>query len=99
MSSTRAARGNGAQNVYAALHSANQPAAVSYGGIDGNVLRECVELVTAHGDAILFGRTTDGGALSIQVLSGGEAAKFYVTDVSELFELLEGLINVVKAHS
>ena len=97
------AKGNGKASseasVYAALLGASVNRGLSYGQVDGNLMREAVERVTGHGDAILFGRTIDGGALTIQVLSGGEPSKFYVTDASELMELLEGLINAVKAHS
>jgi hypothetical protein len=63
--------------------------------VDGDLLRECVERVTNRGDAVLFGRTSDGGALSVQILTGGKAEKFYVTDASELLELLQGLIAAV----
>lgn len=99
MPNTTAKRGSSAANLYAGLKRSGGDNGVSFGQVDGSVLRDCVERVTANGDAILFGRTTDGGALSIQILSSGETSKFYVTDVSELFELLEGLINVLKAHS
>jgi hypothetical protein len=68
---------------------------VSYSQIDGNTLRDCVDRVTKRGDAILFGRTSDGGALSIQVLTGGKAEKFYVSDGSELMELITGIIDAL----
>jgi hypothetical protein len=86
-------------SIYAALLGASVDRGLSYGQVDGNLVREAVERITNNGDAILFGRTLDGGALTIQVLSGGAPAKFYVTDASELMELLEGLINAVKARS
>ena len=95
MQSTSSAKGNGKANVYAALSSASVDRSVSYGQIDGNTLRECVVRVTERGDAILFGRTSDGGALSIQVLTGGKAEKFYVSDASELMELITGIIEAL----
>jgi len=90
-------KANPTPNPYAAFRAASVDRVLSFGGVDGNVMRQCVELVTAHGDAILFGRTADGGALSVHILSNGETSKFYVTDASELFELLEGISNVLRA--
>lgn len=95
MQTTRGAKGNGAGSVYAILNGARSDRNLSYGQVDGDLLRECVERVTNRGDAVLFGRTSDGGALSVQILTGGKAEKFYVTDASELLELLQGLIAAV----
>lgn len=88
--------GNGASSVYASLNGSRSPRGVSYGQVEGSLLSRCVERVTERGDAILFGRTTDGGALSVHILSHGQATKFYVTDGSELMELLTGLIAAVE---
>lgn len=99
MQGASGSKGNGAANVYAALSSASVDRSVSYGQIDGNTLRECVARVTERGDAILFGRTSDGGALSIQVLTGGKAEKFYVSDASELMELVTGIIEALTPSS
>jgi len=88
-------KGNGVASVYAALSSASVDRSVSYSQIEGSALRECITRVTERGDAILFGRTSDGGALSIQVLTGGKAEKFYVSDGSELIELITGIIDAL----
>ncbi len=96
MQATGSAKGNGKASVYAALGSANVDRTVSYGQIEGATLRECVTRVTERGDAILFGRTSDGGALSIQILTGGKAEKFYVSDASELMELITGIIEALS---
>jgi hypothetical protein len=97
--SPRGQKGNGGSSLYAALNGDRASGDLSYGQVSGDTLRECVKRITDRGDAVLFGRTTDGGALSIHVLSGGKATKFYVTDASELLELLTGLIAAVEAHS
>lgn len=91
--------GNGRSSLYAALNGARDARGLSYSQVSGDLLSKCVERVTNRGDAVLFGRTTDGGALSVHVLSNGKADKFYVTDASELMELLEGLIAAVDAAS
>lgn len=97
MQAGRSSKGNGRTSPYAALNGARSGGGLSYGQVEGSLLSTCVERVTDHGDAILFGRTTDGGALSVHVLSNGVAEKFYVTDASELMELLLGLIAAVEA--
>lgn len=96
MQAGRSSKGNGGASRYAPLNGARTSGGLSYGQVEGSLLSTCVERVTDNGDAILFGRTTDGGALSIHVLSGGQADKFYVTDASELMELLLGLIAAVE---
>lgn len=96
MQTSRGSKGNGASSAYAGLNGSRTGGNLSYGQIEGSLLQQCVERVTNHGDAILFGRTSDGGALSVHVLSNGRADKFYVTDASELMELLLGLIAAVS---
>jgi hypothetical protein len=95
----RSKQGNGRSSLYATLNGKGSDRSLSYSQVSGSLLSECVARVTDRGDAVLFGRTTDGGALSIHVLAGGEATKFYVTDASELMELLQGLIAAVDAAS
>lgn len=45
---------------------------VSYDSIDNQLLRDTVVSVTNAGAAILLGRTSDGGAFTIQVYDGNE---------------------------
>lgn len=96
MQAGRSTKGTGTASPYAALNGARTSGNLSYGQVEGSLLSTCVERVTDHGDAILFGRTTDGGALSVHVLAGGRAEKFYVTDASELMQLLLDLIAAVE---
>jgi hypothetical protein len=59
---------------------------INVGWVDANPLelldavRGCVD----SGDAILFGRTSDGGALVITILSGDERRKFYPDDADSV---------------
>jgi hypothetical protein len=76
---------------YASLKGSTNGGTLHYSSVGGDVLRNTVEAVTGAGDAILFGRTSDGGALSVQVLHDKKATRFYPSDASELLELLEGL--------
>lgn len=50
---------------------------VSWGDVANQLLRDTVVAVTDAGAAILLGRTSDGGALSLQVLDGDERIKEY----------------------
>jgi hypothetical protein len=90
---------DGKENVspYASLLSNRSVGALSYGQVDGEALRSCLVSVVERGDAVLFGRTSDGGALSVRVLSHGQTYAFYATDASELLELLEGLTRGARA--
>lgn len=94
---SKGSRNNGDTGRYASLAPSTDGGAVSYGGVGGDVLRDAVQSVTSNGDAILFGRTSDGGALTVQVLSGGKSVKWYPGDISELYELLEGLTRLENA--
>jgi len=48
----------------------------TYAECDPKVLLDAVYAVTNFGDAITFGLTSDGGALYVGVLSGGEVSRF-----------------------
>jgi hypothetical protein len=74
----------GAPAKYAGFGVGSANAAVSVGDVDAELLRDTVAAVTGDGDAIMFGRTTDGGALSVSVYSGGRRAVVYFTDVGSL---------------
>jgi hypothetical protein len=95
--STRNAGSNHGPSKYDGVNGSGSGRALSYGQIDGNLLRDCVEAITAAGDAILFGRTSDGGALSLHVLSNGSTIKLYPADASMLQESLESLIRAATA--
>lgn len=67
------------------------PGAVSVSDVDAELLRDTVAAINADGDAIMFGRTSDGGALSVSVYSGGRRAVVYFTDVDALQNALVAL--------
>lgn len=65
--------------------------AISWDDIAPQLIAELVRLCTKHGSAIMFGRTSDGGALSICVLDNQEKMKEYPrdeTDVNNIFTWL-----------
>lgn len=57
---------------------------VSYGGSDPKLLHLVIAAVVDNGDALVFGRTRDGGAVVLTILSGDEKHKFYSTNNGEL---------------
>lgn len=97
MQSSKQPRPQNGTNPYASVGRDRSAAPLSYGQVSGETLRECVVSVVDSGDAVLFGRTSDGGALSVRVLHNGATNAWYATDASELQELLEALVAVTKA--
>lgn len=78
---------------YNSLDAGIRDKPLSYGDVNTDVLYRCVEAVTDVGDAILFGRTADGGALSLRVLSGGETYASYFPDIESLEKALVGVME------
>jgi phage tail sheath gpL-like len=66
---------------------------ITWGEVDAAAIGECVAAVTAAGDAILFGTTSDAGSLVITVCSGQRRIKFYATTAKEAAEHLAAIEN------
>ena len=64
---------------------------VSYGDADPALLHRVVCGVTNAGDAITFGRTSEGGAYYVGVLADGLLEKFYLDDRESLHDALLGI--------
>ena len=58
--------------------------AVSWIDIDSDSIVDIVCLVTKHGGAVMFGRTSDGGALSLCVLDNENKIKEYPHDLDDV---------------
>lgn len=73
----------------------NRSAAIEvfYGQIEAEKLRLVIDTVTRSGGAIMFGRTSDGGAFSVCVLSGADKLKEYPHTPEELQELIGNLVE------
>lgn len=50
---------------------------VTWGQCDGGTIIAMLDLCTKSGSAIMFGRTSDGGALSLCILDGDKKIKEY----------------------
>jgi len=54
-----------------------------------------LDSVLSHGFAVIFGRTRDGGALSITLLDGDERHRTYCANQDELDEAFDSLLSLV----
>lgn len=70
---------------------------ISWDAVDAEQLAATVHAVTDDGAAILFGRTSDGGALVIQILSAGGKHKLYPSTPSELDQMLRDVETIAKS--
>lgn len=77
---------------YARLSTGPKSAPITWSQVNGPKIKECVGFVTSCGDAVTFGRTTDGGALSVTVLSGPERIKQYGSTPTEVERILDDII-------
>jgi hypothetical protein len=66
---------------------------VYWSDADAEKLRLAIDAVTRQGAAIMVGRTSDGGALSICILDGDSKIKEYPHTASELAEALAAIVE------
>lgn len=78
---------------YGSLGTKSSKGPITWAQVDGPSIKRAVDSVTSCGDAITFGRTTDGGALSITILSGTERRKLYASEVDEANDTLAAIIE------
>jgi len=71
--------------------------AASWEDADAQDLWRTISEVTSAGDALMFGRTRDGGALVLTVLSGDERVRNYATGAEEVAALLARVREAVEA--
>lgn len=66
---------------------------ISWSGGPADSMRAAIASITDNGCAVLFSRTQDGGALSIQVLAGSERSKEYITELGDITPCLAWLVE------
>jgi hypothetical protein len=69
----------------------------SWEDADQEELWRTVSMIVAAGDAVTLGRTRDGGALSLVILSGDERIRRYARGADELHELLAEIRSTLEA--
>lgn len=79
-----------------ALKSENDSGKASWTWAGADDLLEAVAAVTADGAALLLSRTSDGGALVLQVWNGDGRHKLYPATVSELNEALRLIKDIAS---
>lgn len=69
-------------------------ATISWSSGPTETMRDFVGRITDNGAAVLFSRTTDGGALVLQVLAGNEKSKEYITEPGDIVSCMAWLLEV-----
>ena len=72
-------------------------AIVSWSEIDNQVLRDAIVSVCDNGAAIILGKTTDGGALSITVLDGNDKIREWPHSIEDTENTLRWLVDMFAA--
>lgn len=64
---------------------------IKWSSCDPRALQAAIVSATEDGAALLFSKTSDGGALALQVLSGTARYKYYAADTEDLDDLLRAM--------
>lgn len=89
-------RGSGISSPY---NPQRDGVSVDWGAVDAGSMFDCVDRVTRNGDAIIFGRSSDGGVLVITVCAGSERIKFYGRSGEEMDAHMEGITQALDARA
>lgn len=88
---------NPAVSKYAALAERNGTGAVSWEEVDGRLIKSALVAATEDGCALIFSKTSDGGALSLTVLAGTDRNKLYAKSVEIAESQLRELVALSQA--
>lgn len=75
------------------LDSFRPDSTVSWRECDAECLLAAIAAVTEAGHALTFGRTSDGGALSVTLLAGGTPHKLYPSTAAQAEDLMSRLAH------
>lgn len=80
---------NARPNRYSGVGATKAPADVaSWEDAEPETLWRTVQEVTNLGDAVMFGKTRDGGAVVVIIMSNDDRLKYYATGAEEIATLL-----------
>lgn len=65
----------------------------TFEGMEGARLGRALDRVIEHGDAVVIGRTSDGGSIAFTFLSGKARYKAYAASSEELDEILDAILE------
>jgi len=89
---------NGGANRYERVaRSSARKIVATWEDADQETLWRCVQEVTNQGDAVMFSKTRDEGAVVLTVLSGDERIRQYATTAEEIAELLRAVREAAQA--
>lgn len=80
-----------APDPYASLFHGKRQDLPKLSDVPGQSVAAAIDRVIANGDAVLFAVTSDGGAVSIQILSEAGRRKIYAAHQAELDQTLTAL--------
>jgi hypothetical protein len=75
------ATANPAVSKYARLSERDAGVPITWEDVDGRLIKAALVAATEDGAALIFSKTSDGGALSITVLAGAARDKLYAKSV------------------
>lgn len=76
---------------YGNIRGGDSSGPMQWSQVEAGVLKRALDAVTQRGDAVVFSRTSDGGALSLRVLHDQLVTKWYPRSVDELESILQEL--------
>lgn len=83
---------NPAVSKYARLSERGAGVPVSWKDVSGPLIKGALAQATDDGCALIFSKTTDGGALSLTILDGARREKLYAKSIAQAEALLSELI-------
>lgn len=84
---------NGSSSKYGKFARTEPTQKIAWSQTSGQARAELIDAVTASGDAVTFGRTSDGGALAVTILSGQDRHKLYFKTADEFHEQVPDIIE------
>lgn len=74
-----------------AMKSTDSQSSISWGDADPSLLTAAIVSATEGGASLLFGKTSDGGALTLIVYGGKKPVKYYPVTPAGANELLDAI--------
>lgn len=90
----RTRTGNGSKyGLDSAMGKPEGSAAEFVEAVNVELLRDAIARIVGAGDALMFSATSDGGALVMLVMEGGDKRKVYITSDTKLHDVLKSIVQ------
>lgn len=90
-SSSETFRTDKARDPYAGLFQGKSQDRATFAAIEGPSVAAAIDRILANGDAVMFGTTSDGGAVCVQIWNADLRRKLYAARQEELEQLMTAL--------